>query len=593
MKIDLNRRQVAGGIAALITPGMLLAQGIDPAARGLASRALTLANAAPVTATLSGAIAHWDMSTLTYQDGAVVKGVLDASGNGSTLYQSAGAPTKQTSGGKAVLQCASGDALTASLAGFWGGSGSYGPPITAMIVFKVGSNSAINPSLLRSAGTTPLNIQLSNDPSSDTLGLLWAGGNSLATVFAGPDLNDGKWHVGIVTVDTTGSVVWVDGYIVAATTGNLLAAANLSAPIIGGMVGQYGQIALWSRKLTASEIAGLSASMTTKWTAGGTARRVAYGAQTYLSGSTADGSTYRIWSPSSPDPSGVLVIWCHPQGQNEQISPTYFAWPLAMACMSMGYWFAASSMGYSGSPGGSASSWGNATAQTAISQLKAVVDGLQTINKVVLVGASMGACAATLAVIKGTLPNVKGVYCIDGALSLFSMYKTSGYYATIDAGYGMTTGTLSSAASAGATSISSSISYSAGTIIAVETGTSNCELVTVAPAGPTGSGPYTIPLTTGLVNAHGSGVRVSDYGSKTAGNDPMTASTSAFSGLRLRLTASAADTVVAKAANTDAFAARISGVATESAVVAHKGAHLVGGASNPADLIEFVARCVA
>jgi hypothetical protein len=67
------------------------------------------------------------------------------------------------------------------------------------------------------------------------------------------------------------------------------------------------------------------------------------------------------------------------------------------------------------------------------------------------------------------------------------------------------TGTLSSSAAAGATSVSSSVSIPASTVIQIDVGGLS-EVVTTTGA-PTGAGPYTIPVPA-LKNAHASGVAI-------------------------------------------------------------------------------------
>lgn len=67
------------------------------------------------------------------------------------------------------------------------------------------------------------------------------------------------------------------------------------------------------------------------------------------------------------------------------------------------------------------------------------------------------------------------------------------------------TGTLSSSASIGATSVSSSVSIPNGTLIQIDVG-NNAEIVTTSGV-PTGSGPYTIPVPA-LAKAHNSGVAI-------------------------------------------------------------------------------------
>lgn len=85
----------------------------------------------------------------------------------------------------------------------------------------------------------------------------------------------------------------------------------------------------------------------------------------------------------------------------------------------------------------------------------------------------------------------------------------------------------------------------------------------------------------------------SDYDAKTAGYSPIKRPASDYQGVPMRFYASPGDAVVSKAANTDAFAARVAGVTPEATVVATTGDH--GDVSNfttamQNDMLAFLAR---
>jgi pimeloyl-ACP methyl ester carboxylesterase len=85
----------------------------------------------------------------------------------------------------------------------------------------------------------------------------------------------------------------------------------------------------------------------------------------------------------------------------------------------------------------------------------------------------------------------------------------------------------------------------------------------------------------------------SDYATKTAGYSPILRDPTDYLGVPMRFYASPGDTLVSKAANTDAFAARVAGVVPETTVIATTGDHGDGSnftAAMQADLLAFLAR---
>ena len=85
----------------------------------------------------------------------------------------------------------------------------------------------------------------------------------------------------------------------------------------------------------------------------------------------------------------------------------------------------------------------------------------------------------------------------------------------------------------------------------------------------------------------------SDYAAKTAGHDPLLLNASAFTAKRLRFSASANDTTVNKANNTDAFRTMIGTTPTEYGLVTHTQNHLSRTGLSASDFVSFVQRCIA
>jgi len=552
-------------------------------------------------AALGRPIFDWDFSKLTVADGSPVVIVPDMSGNGGHVYQvtSALQPVKQTDTASGLAVGRFNGSTHRMRADTFGNAepataGAVTPMTIALVVKPQipASQPNTTPAIINGTGTNAPLISILNGAGVNT-GQVYVGGNALSNNSGqfNPTIMDDNWHIVVVTGNSAVATIYLDGYYVSTITGDIFATA-LSRPYIAAnngnaqhFAGDIGQIMGFASRLTAIEVKKLTETLAQKWAIDLTLYAAPDATNYSEDVATSDTSDCRIWTPARPASVPTLVLWCHPQAADRNITPSYFAYPYVRASLAQGWYVAVSNMGFTGSPGGSASSWGNATAQNALLLLyNQMVTRIGSTPRVILIGASMGGCAAALAVIKETIP-VNAVYFIDAALSLFDMYKTS-YYSSIDAGYGCVAGTLSAAASAGASTVSSSVSYSAGTIVALSTGLSGVELATVQSVS--GAGPYTLTLTAPLANNHSSGARISDYGTKTAGNDPMLAATTQFAGLPIRYNASNADTLVAIGPHTTAFAAKMAGIATGNTVKLHLGGHLAAGATDPRDFMEFV-----
>ncbi len=124
---------------------------------------------------------------------------------------------------------------------------------------------------------------------------------------------------------------------------------------------------------------------------------------------------------------------------------------------------------------------------------------------------------------------------------------------------------------------------------------------------PTAKGFYGLASVCSLSNMYGGGAGTYEaqieaaysfadptgYAAATAGHDPLLLTASLFNGKRLRFCASSADTVVDKAANSDAMSAHVAANATEFGIITHTGDH---GSDvlfeHAADVLAFCNRCV-
>lgn len=306
----------------------------------------------------------------------------------------------------------------------------------------------------------------------------------------------------------------------------------------------------------------------------------------YISDTSANGQSIRYFPPPETLKGATgqpIVLWSHPHAQTEAVNNSYFLWPLIHAAVNEGWIFAASNM--------HANSWGNSTGQADVLDLYNKIVSLYGAGPVILIGGSMGGLATANLVASGAVANVKGACSIDGAFDILTMHKNATYTSSIETAYSAVVGTLSAGVSAGATSISSSVSFPSGTKIRIDPNGANPEVVTTTGA-PTGAGPYTIPVPA-LGFLHNSGVGVSDLPAKITGYDPIARSGAAYGATPWRFYASAADTSVSKTANTDAFSTLLGAGPTEKTTVVHTNSHLGTMGCQPRDWVPFVKRCLA
>ncbi|MEO2134589.1 MAG: hypothetical protein ABGW89_10020 [Microbacterium sp.] len=140
------------------------------------------------------------------------------------------------------------------------------------------------------------------------------------------------------------------------------------------------------------------------------------------------GQNIRMWLPETTGPA-PLIIWCHPQGGTQTIGIGYFAYHLVHAALQEGWSFAASATH-------GADSWSSNAAVADITNLRAAVHAARPVSSVVLLGASMGGCLASVVAKEAAVPDLRGVYLIDPAVNLEWMYD-NGYSTSINTGFGI------------------------------------------------------------------------------------------------------------------------------------------------------------
>jgi hypothetical protein len=296
------------------------------------------------------------------------------------------------------------------------------------------------------------------------------------------------------------------------------------------------------------------------------------------------GQGVSVWFPQGVTGPAPLVIFNHQQGGIQGAAwnnAVNYVKVLQHACNQEGWIFASSA-------NHGADGWSSTNAQGDLTNLYNYVNAIVPVSKTVLAGASMGGCLSAMGLINNKVPNVKGLLTFDGAFGLGAMYANT-YDASINGAFGITAGTVSTAASSGATSISLSVSFPSGTNIRIGYGTANDETVQVT-GTPTGAGPYATPVTA-LTKSHALSEKVSDYPDRTNGFDPTLQSSAAFPNTRYMLVTSTADTTCVKANNTDALSAKIT-TFQEKTVPLHLGGHL-STAVDPTIAIPFLRRCFA
>lgn len=545
-------------------------------------------------------VCWYDASALAGANGDLVIHLPDKSGRNNDMSQSrASAPSLVTNGlnGHNVIDFAVNKYLIGNNNSSWN-QPATGLPYTFFAVCKARSGSSqVN---YRAALAVNNNAPLIG-LNTVALGSGVFGSFGAGQLYAPPRLDDDAWHIIIAVGNTTGASLYLDGHMVHAANSNTPAGSNaLATPYyMGGSTygfwdGQIAECGILSGPFTMEDVEALNDHLASKWGLT-SAAAIDPGGVVIRDITDANGQSVRLmWSPDKISSSPPLVIANHQQGGTNALVPTdaiYYYAPFHNLARA-GYVVAIPT-------NHGTDSWSSATAVADGPAAEAAAKtyfNITNFSRIVLVGYSMGGALAAVQAKSATfVAPLKGVYLIDAAVSLYTMYQSSSYVASINTGLGINAGTLSSGVSIGATSINSSVSFSNGTVIMLGSGTANVENVTVN-GTPSGSGPYTIPITA-ATKTHASSDRVSDYPTKALNRDPVAWSAGYVpTGLRWREVASSADTFVNKTANTDAFDTLLGTVSgggvLEHAVITHSDGHLAVGAWWSADILAFANRCV-
>ena len=270
----------------------------------------------------------------------------------------------------------------------------------------------------------------------------------------GPPLNDNALHVYTLVIEPNFVQVLVDGVVAATSTFGSAAATSILDLYFGtagpgslGLDGDLAQLIICRGILPQGQIRSAVQALGRKWgiTIPGRADLGAFTSR--IDGASANGQVVRILPPppSTRTASGSpLIIWSHPHGHTQGYSPSYFAWPLLFALNNAGFAIAASNM--------HGNNWGN---QQGLDDNKdlydRVVSYFGTPSAVIMIGASMGGLASLLAIPDGRIPNIKGVYLVDGVCNLANLYGAgSNTYSTpIATAYGMANASEYAAKTAG------------------------------------------------------------------------------------------------------------------------------------------------
>lgn len=378
-----------------------------------------------------------DASKLTGANNSALSAWQDASGLGHFVYQltAANRPTLKTNaldGKNTVAFGATAYMERPDYGTGLGDGGVYAQPNTYFLVakFNTAANTS-NRSLWSGASPNRNNAWLDGTTQA---GYIYAGG-------AWPDgdkpLDDGQWHIITAVYGATHGAVYIDGYLVSTAPtqaqgteplgGFYLGATSLGTLPVNGA--EYAEFIHCNANVSPEQILATTKSLADKW--GITLSPPAgQGAAPYVSATDSAGINIRTWVPPNPKPTGnTLVIWSHHHTGTEAITPSFFAYPLIHAAINEGYIVAASRM--------HGDSWGNASALTDLTNLYNHVNAIWPVDKVILVGASMGGLATSLAIPFAAVPNIKGCIGIDAVFSLANMHANSSYTTTVRTAYGV------------------------------------------------------------------------------------------------------------------------------------------------------------
>lgn len=532
-----------------------------------------------LTRDLPPIVAWHDFAAVNATAGNTFNKVLDKSGNGFHLLEPASStklPTAVTAeDGKLAGRFANNKQLLNPAFGNQWPVSQFASPLVLAVVVKMSSAASTAgqfPTIFGGIDTNSTRILLHGDS-----GVLYLAGRT-ATAVTGPNVKDDTWHVVVATIDSGASCIYVDGQLV--LTGSVTTGTDFVSNLgFQSLPGDVREAMVIQGRLTAPQLASLHSYLAGRAPVAPTMSAYPRASGFWEQTTSSNGQAARIWTPDTVSTPKTLVMMQHQYNGTEQVLPNYFLYPAVNACLARGWYVAMSNQ--------HANNWGFNQSLTDMLDLYNTMAARDAITNVVLVGVSMGGLSTALAASRGTIPHTKACYFMDGAVSLLNMFNNATYQSPVKTAWGITSGTLSGATTAGATSLPTTASFpTPGTQLLVGNGTANAETVTT-----TGASTGTAVAVTACANAHASGDMVSDYPTKTVGNDPLLLSMSTFAGLRMRFTASTSDADVLKTGNADAMTAALGAIPTENTLLVHGGVHLTG--VNGADLAAFVQRSIS
>lgn len=549
-------------------------------------------------------LAWWDASTLAGANASAVKTLGDQSGAGMGLSASGTArPTLNAPGlnGKNTITLSTIQCMQSTLGITNWNARTLAQPFTHIALVKMraaGTSASARSIFSSSGGAVGMAIIAKVTSSSGYDQWLYPTAGS-AGVGGGPGLADDTWHVVITRMNSQGYTTMVDGQVTQAAVSALQGSASLSGRLLLGayntslafpMDGDFAEGGIFAGELSLKACERITDYLRAKWNYGPTTTPVQNTVH-IRDALDSNSQTLRIMASSGISAQPPLVIFNHQQGGNSSLQPGLAGYPLVHALVNSGYVVVLHN-------NHGTDSWTNTNAINdgpLAESTAATVLGLGSgFSRVIILGQSMGGMLAVMqAQLAAFTAPVKGVAVIDAALNLKWVYESSGYKASVDTAFSIVTGTLAAGPAAGATSVSSSVSFPNGTAIVIDPNGTNPEYRTTNGA-PTGAGPYTIPVPA-LTFAHSSAVAISDMPAKTVGRDPCKlVSGGIVTGLRWRAYASANDPTVAKTQNIDVFQPIVAGdtPAETFTVKTHPGGHLEVSAYDPIDVVAFADRCV-
>lgn len=534
----------------------------------------------------------WDFSTVSGADGDGIRVVRDRSGfnNDAIMQIVANRPTLKLNqkNGLSIARYTATKVLATS--GTTWKQPAKAQPISYVALAKTSDVSTVAKTIIQSTGGTFTGLGIYGSTALTGVAYPFAGA---AGIGSGAPITDGNWHVIIAVLGANSTSVFVDGYLVASANtqsqGTNTATGALwigSTSSTGGFTGDLAEVMAFNTELTLAQVKSVTDYLNVKWALGLTVP--AAESVTWYDANDSTGQSVRYFVPNQLGATAPLVVFNHQQGGTNALTPGAAAWyNIVHALVEAGYIVAMPTN--HGTDGWTS----DLSSQDGANVVTYVEANIVPVDRIVVVGMSMGGGLAAQQAKDGKYgTKLKGVYIVDGGLNLGELNKV--LPTSIGPAFSVVTGTNTVAITAGATSFTSSVSFAAGTKVLVDRG-ANPEIVTVAPAGPTGAGPYVIPITGTFSFAHAVSKDVSDYPTKTAGHDPVLYTAGQLpTGKRWRFVASPIDTLAVKTLNVDIFKPVVDTLASplESDVVTHPTTHLGVGAWIPQDVVAFANRSV-